>query len=151
MKVSIQKSIFFAKNLKKFVYYKENMNFQTQLSRKLQRFRTCRKNKKCSIFHELSEYQQKGQLFSWSFHFWMKVLKFLDMTKVNFLLLLYMLTVSLDSIIAAIGGCGGCATGGCGGFGGFPNLFGGLPQGNPFAPPVKLCNEYHRERVVTPP
>ena len=32
---------------------------QTQLSRKLQRFRTCRKNKKCSILHELSEYQQK--------------------------------------------------------------------------------------------
>uniref|UniRef100_A0A914CQW9 Ground-like domain-containing protein n=1 Tax=Acrobeloides nanus TaxID=290746 RepID=A0A914CQW9_9BILA len=65
-----------------------------------------------------------------------------------------MLTVSLDSIKAAIGGCGGCATGGCGGFGGFPNLFGGLPQGNPFAPPVKLCNErheHHRERIVTPP
>ena len=36
-----------------------NSKFQTQLSRKLQRFRTCRKNKKCFIFHELSEYQQK--------------------------------------------------------------------------------------------
>src|ERR1700752_2045143 len=36
-----------------------NSKFQTQLSRKLQRFRACRKNKKCSIFHELSEYQQK--------------------------------------------------------------------------------------------
>ena len=34
-------------------------NFQTQLSRKLQRFRRCRKNKKCSIFHQLFEYQQK--------------------------------------------------------------------------------------------
>jgi hypothetical protein len=33
-----------------------NSKFQTQLSRKLQRFRTCRKDKKCSIFHELSEY-----------------------------------------------------------------------------------------------
>ena len=33
-----------------------NSKFQTQLSRKLQRFRTCRKNKKCSIFHDLSEY-----------------------------------------------------------------------------------------------
>ena len=33
-----------------------NSKFQTQLSRKLQRFRTCRKNKKCSIFHALSEY-----------------------------------------------------------------------------------------------
>ena len=48
------------KNSKKFVYYNENMytnsKFQTQLSRKLQRFRTCRKNKKCSIFHDLSEY-----------------------------------------------------------------------------------------------
>src|SRR3954469_18694583 len=59
------------KNSKKFVYYNENMytnsKFQTQLSRKLQRFRTCRKN---NIFHELSEYQQKWQLFlplDWSF------------------------------------------------------------------------------------
>ena len=47
------------KNSKKFVYYNENMytnsKFQTQLSRKLQRFRTCRKNKKCSIFHDLSD------------------------------------------------------------------------------------------------
>src|SRR6185312_8379088 len=45
---------------KKLVYYNEefvtNSKFQTQLSRKLQRFRTCRKNKKCSIFHDLSEY-----------------------------------------------------------------------------------------------
>src|ERR1700754_3150447 len=49
-----------AKISKKFVYYNEelvtNSKFQTQLSRKLQRFRTCRKNKKCSIFHDLSEY-----------------------------------------------------------------------------------------------
>ena len=49
---------FFAKNSKKFVYYNEelvtNSKFQTQSSRKLQRFRTCRKNKKCSIFHDLS-------------------------------------------------------------------------------------------------
>src|SRR3954463_13080570 len=56
-----------AKNSKKFVYYNENMytdsKFQTQLSRKLQRFRTCRKNKKCSIFHEISEYQQKWATF----------------------------------------------------------------------------------------
>ena len=35
-----------------------------QLSRKLQRFRTCRQNKKCSIFHQLSEYQQKLATFS---------------------------------------------------------------------------------------
>ena len=45
---------------KKFVYYNEELvhkfNFQTQLSRKLQRLRTRRKNKKCSIFHDLSEY-----------------------------------------------------------------------------------------------
>src|SRR3954462_14031599 len=56
------------KNAKKFVYYNEelvtNSKFQSQLSRKLQRFRTYRKNKKCSIFHDLSEYQQKWQLFS---------------------------------------------------------------------------------------
>ena len=67
------KNDFSAKNSKKFVYYNEelvtNSKFQTQLSRKLQRFRTCRKNKKCSIFHELFEYQQKWQLFplDWSF------------------------------------------------------------------------------------
>jgi hypothetical protein len=56
----IQKSIFPQKNSKKFVYYNEelvtNSKFQTQLSRNLQRFRKCRKNKKCSIFHDLSEY-----------------------------------------------------------------------------------------------
>ena len=56
----MQKSIFPQKNSKKFVYYNEelvtNSKFQTQLSRKLQRFRTFRKNKKCSIFHDLSEY-----------------------------------------------------------------------------------------------
>src|SRR3569623_550112 len=49
-----------AKNSKKFVYYNEelvtNSKFQTQLSRQLQRFRTCRKNKKCSIFHDLFVY-----------------------------------------------------------------------------------------------
>jgi hypothetical protein len=43
----------------------KNRQLQMQLSRKLQRFRIYRKNKKCSIFHGLSEYQQKmGQLFS---------------------------------------------------------------------------------------
>ena len=48
---------FSAKNSKTFVYYNEkHEQFQTQLSRKLQRFRTCRKNKKCSIFHDLSVY-----------------------------------------------------------------------------------------------
>src|SRR6201991_1821317 len=58
--MKIEKIDFSAKNSKKFVYYNEelvtNSKFQTQLSRKLQRFRTCRKNKKCSIFHDLSEY-----------------------------------------------------------------------------------------------
>jgi hypothetical protein len=56
---NLQKSI---KNSKKFVYYNENMytnsKFQKQFSRKLQRLRTCRKNKNCSIFHDLSEYVQ---------------------------------------------------------------------------------------------
>src|SRR4051812_39334742 len=55
------------KNSKKFVYYNENMytnsKFQTQFSRKLQRFRGCRKNKKCPIFHGFSEYQQKMATF----------------------------------------------------------------------------------------
>src|SRR3569833_3358056 len=58
--MKIEKIDFFAKNSKKFVYYNEELvhkfKFQTQLSRKRQRFRTCRKNKKCSIFHDLSEY-----------------------------------------------------------------------------------------------
>src|SRR5882757_5393309 len=58
--MKIEKIDFSAKNSKKFVYYNEELvhkfKFQTQLSRKLQRFRTCRKNKKCSIFHDLSEY-----------------------------------------------------------------------------------------------
>ena len=53
----IDAKIVFRKNSKKFVYYnEEHEQFQTQLSRKLQRFRTCRKNKICSIFHDLSEY-----------------------------------------------------------------------------------------------
>ena len=48
-----------------------NSKFQTQLSRKLQRFRTCRKNKKCSIFHDLSEYiifSYDCKLLDWSFN-----------------------------------------------------------------------------------
>ena len=66
---------FSAKNSKKFVYYNEELvhkcKFQTQLSRKLQRFRTCRKNKKCSIFHDLSEYiifSYGCKLLDWSFN-----------------------------------------------------------------------------------
>ena len=65
---------FSAKNSKKFVYYNEelvtNSKIQTQLSRKLRRFRTCRKNKKCLIFHELSEYiifSYDCNLLDWSF------------------------------------------------------------------------------------
>jgi hypothetical protein len=68
------KNRFFRKQFKKFVYYNEelvtNSKFQTQLSRKLQRFRTCRKNKKCSIFHGLSEYiifSYGCNLLGWSF------------------------------------------------------------------------------------
>src|SRR4051812_14562894 len=48
-----------------------NSKFQTQFSRKLQRFRTCRKNKKCSIFHDLSEYiifSYDCNLLDWSFN-----------------------------------------------------------------------------------
>ena len=65
---------FSAKNSKKFVYYNEelvtNSKFQTQLSRKLQRFRRYRKNKKCSIVHDLSEYliySYDCNLLDWSF------------------------------------------------------------------------------------
>ena len=70
----MQKSIFRKKNSKKFVYYNEeletNSKFQAQLSQKLQRFRTCRKNKKCFIFHDLSEYiifSYGCKLLNWSF------------------------------------------------------------------------------------
>src|SRR6185437_8438365 len=65
--MKILKIDFPQKNSKKFVYYNENMytnsKFPTQLSRKLQRYRTCRKNNKCSIFHELPESQQKMATF----------------------------------------------------------------------------------------
>src|SRR6185437_4779145 len=56
----MQKSIFLQKIQKSLCITTKslytNSKFQTQLYRKLQRFRTCRKNKKCSIFHDLSEY-----------------------------------------------------------------------------------------------
>ena len=59
-KKSMQKSMFRQKIQKSLCITNEglvtNSKFQTQLSRKLQRFRACRKNKKCSIFHDLSEY-----------------------------------------------------------------------------------------------
>jgi hypothetical protein len=42
----------------------KNRQLHTQLSRNRQRFRGCRKNKKCSIFYELFEYQQKLATFS---------------------------------------------------------------------------------------
>ena len=70
------KNRFFRKKFKKFMYYNEELvyrfKFQTQLSRKLQRFRTCRKNKKCSIFHDLSEYiifSYGCKLLDWSFKY----------------------------------------------------------------------------------
>src|SRR3954470_13724210 len=63
-KKSMQKSIFPQKIQKSLCITTKslytNSKFQTQLSRKLQRFRTCRKNKKCSIFHDLSEYTILG-------------------------------------------------------------------------------------------
>ena len=52
------KNRFFRKKFKKVCVLQRRActKFQTQLSWKLQRFRTCRKNKKCSIFHDLFEY-----------------------------------------------------------------------------------------------
>ena len=51
---------FSANDSKKFVYYNEELvhklKFQMHLSRWWKRFRWCRKNKTCSIFHDLSEY-----------------------------------------------------------------------------------------------
>ena len=70
----MQKSIFSQKIQKSLCITTKslytNSKFQTQLSRKLQRFRTCRKNKKCSIFHDLSEYiifSYGCKLLDWSF------------------------------------------------------------------------------------
>src|SRR5688500_18875239 len=60
----MQKSIFRKKFKKVCVLQRQactNSKFQTQLSRKLQRFKTCRKNKKCSIFHDLSEHTLTGE------------------------------------------------------------------------------------------
>ena len=52
-----QKSIFPQKIQKSLCITTKSLEqIQTQLSQKLQRFRTCRNNKKCSIFHDLSEY-----------------------------------------------------------------------------------------------
>ena len=67
---SIQKSIFPRKFKKVCALQRKHEQFQTQLSRKLQRFRTCRKNKKCSMFHDLSEYiisSFRCRLLNWSF------------------------------------------------------------------------------------
>src|SRR3982751_6814639 len=69
----MKKSIFPQKIQKSLCINEElvhKFKFQTQLSRKLQRFRTCRKNKKCSIFHDLSEYiifSYGCKLLDWSF------------------------------------------------------------------------------------
>ena len=54
------KNRFFIKKFKKVcVLQRKHEQFQTQLSQQPQRFRTCHKNKKCSIFHELTAYQQQ--------------------------------------------------------------------------------------------
>src|SRR3954470_19344779 len=70
----MQKSIFPQKIQKSLCITTKSLytssKLQTQLSRKLQRFRTCRKNKKCSIFHDLSEYiifSYDCKLLDWSF------------------------------------------------------------------------------------
>ena len=57
----MQKLIFSQKKV--YVLQRKHEQFQTQLSQKLQRFTICRKNKKCSIFHELSEYPQNMATF----------------------------------------------------------------------------------------
>ena len=69
------KNRFFRKKFKKVCVLQRRacnkFKFQTQLSRKLQRFRTCRKNKKCFIFHDLSEYiifSYSCNLLEWSFN-----------------------------------------------------------------------------------
>src|SRR3569623_1330232 len=74
LKKLMQKSIFLQKIQKSLCITTKslytNSEFQTQLSRKLQRFRTCRKNKKCFIFHDLSEYiifSYGCKLLDWSF------------------------------------------------------------------------------------
>ena len=66
------KNQFFRKKFKKVCVLQRSLytNSNFQLSRKLKRFRTCRKNKKCSIFHDLSEYiifSYGCKLLDWSF------------------------------------------------------------------------------------
>ena len=68
------KNRFFRKKFKKVCVlqrkHEPKFKFQTQLSRKLQRFKGCRKNEKCSIFHDLSEYiifSYGCKLLDWSF------------------------------------------------------------------------------------
>src|SRR3982750_4179544 len=75
IKKLMQKSIFLQKIQKSLCITTKslytNSKFQTQLSQKLQRFRTCSKNKKCSIFHDLSEYiifSYGCKLLDWSFN-----------------------------------------------------------------------------------
>jgi hypothetical protein len=69
-KKSMQKSIFPQKIQKSMCITTKKctqiQNFkQKQFSRKLQRFKRCRKNKKCFIFHELSEYHTGNRLLNW--------------------------------------------------------------------------------------
>ena len=60
----MQKSIFPQKFKKVCVLQRKHVD-KLKIQTQLQRFRGCRKNKKCSIFHKLSEYQQKsGNIFS---------------------------------------------------------------------------------------
>src|ERR1700742_5062080 len=65
--MKIEKIDFSAKNSKKFVYYNENVytnsKFQTQLSRKLQRFRTCHKNKNAPFFMKFPNINKNGNFF----------------------------------------------------------------------------------------
>src|SRR3569623_2110680 len=69
-----------------------NSKFQTQLSRKLQQFRTCIKNEKCSIFHDLSEYiifSYDCNLLDWSFKYANFGLKYANKNRLYFKIVIF--------------------------------------------------------------
>src|SRR6185437_13431001 len=65
--IKIEKIDFSAKNSKQFVYYNEEpvhkFKFSNAIISKTTTIQNLPKNKKCSIFHQLFEYQQKWATF----------------------------------------------------------------------------------------
>ena len=71
------------KTLKQSFRCSTQIKLHTQLSQKLKRFRGCRGNKKCSIFHELSEYIQIMATFSRVDWFFKVLVHFVKLLKLH--------------------------------------------------------------------